>query len=79
MSSRYYLDADTTPTVRSRHAYTGLEQTISFAMDLVGRCQEGQIGVYKTHLGDGFKGYAINDGSRVYFEPALAQYAEDRG
>jgi hypothetical protein len=59
MASRYYLDADTTPSLKSRYAYVGLDETISFALGLVSRIDEGQIGIYKTHLGDGFKGYAM--------------------
>lgn len=51
-----------------------MEATIAFALGLVGRCTEGQIGIYKTHLGDGFKGYAINDGKNApYFEAATAE------
>ena len=71
MSSRYFLDTDTTPAIKSRNAYTGLDKTISFALGLVGRCTEGQIGIYKTHLGDGFEGYAIKyAGEEPYFEKA---------
>lgn len=71
MSSRFYLDTDTTPAIKSRFAYKGLDATISFALGLVERCTEGQIGIYTSHLGDGFKGYAINDGINApYFERA---------
>jgi hypothetical protein len=71
MASRYYLDTDTTPALRGRFAYKGLDATISFALGLVGRCTDGQIGIYTSARGDGFKGYAINDGVNApYFEAA---------
>lgn len=69
MASRYYLDADTTPSIKSRYAYIGLDETISYALGLVSRVDEGQIGIYKTHLGDGFEGYAIKyPNEEPYFE-----------
>jgi hypothetical protein len=70
MSSSFYLDTDTTPAIRSRYAHMGLAKAIELALTLVGRTDEGQIGIYTSCIGDGFKGYAIKyPNSEPYFEP----------
>lgn len=71
-----HLDCDTTPPLKSRHvskAY-GLETVIKIATDLIGEATEGQIGIYNTRMGDGFKGYVIKyPGETPYFEAAEAE------
>ncbi len=72
MASRYYLDSDITG-VKSRYSYEGRQATIDHAFSLLNRVasNEGQIGIYRNHLGDGFIGYAIKyAGDEPYFEPA---------
>lgn len=68
-----HLDCDTTPPLRSRYvskAY-GLDTVIKIATDLIEEANEGQIGIYQSRLGDGFKGYVIKyPGQTPYFEPA---------
>lgn len=63
-----YLDCDTTPAIKSRYTRYG----VKFAMKLMMKANaEGQIGIYETCLGDGFKGYVIRYAGRdPYFEPA---------
>lgn len=68
-----HLDCDTTPPLRSRYvskAY-GLDMVIKIASDLIEEATEGQIGIYQSRLGDGFKGYVIKyAGQTPYFEAA---------
>jgi hypothetical protein len=68
-----HLDCDTTPPLKSRYvskAY-GLETVIKIATDLIGEAAEGQIGIYQSRMGDGFKGYVIKyPGQTPYFEAA---------
>lgn len=68
-----HLDCDTTPPLRSRYvskAY-GLDMVVKIATDLIDEAVEGQIGIYQSRLGDGFKGYVIKyRGQTPYFEPA---------
>lgn len=71
-----HLDCDTTPPLRSRYvskAYS-LETVIKIATDLIEEAIEGQIGIYQSRMGDGFKGYVIKyPGQTPYFEPATAE------
>lgn len=71
-----HLDCDTTPPLKSRHvskAYK-LDMVIEIATGVIADAVEGQIGIYETRLGDGFKGYVIKyAGQAPYFEPAPAE------
>jgi hypothetical protein len=68
-----YLDCDTTPPLKSHYvskAYT-LDTVIKIATDFIGGAAEGQIGIYNTPRGDGFRGYVIKyAGKPPYFERA---------
>ena len=68
MPRRYYLDCDTTPARRSHYARAGLGNAKQVAFSHLANVTEGQIGIYETHLGDGFKGYAIKQNGFCYFE-----------
>jgi hypothetical protein len=72
-----HLDCDTTPPLKSRHvskAYK-LDMVIKIASDLlIEEAAEGQIGIYDTRMGDGFKGYVIKyHGQTPYFEAATEE------
>lgn len=68
-----HLDCDTTPPLKSRHvskAYK-LDTVIKIASELISEASEGQIGIYNSRIGDGFKGYVIKyPGKEPYFEAA---------
>ncbi|QPF81716.1 hypothetical protein IC762_12530 [Bradyrhizobium genosp. L] len=66
-----HLDCDTTPPLKSRYVSKGykLETVIEIATDLLAEVEEGQIGIYDSRRGDGFKGYVIKyRGQSPYFE-----------
>ena len=70
-----YFDCDTTPPLKSRY----LPRAGSFdaiqdaAFKMLRGIDEGQIGVYSDHFGNGFLGYAIKyKGDAPYFETAPA-------
>ena len=71
-----HLDCDTTPPLKSRYvskAYK-LDTVIQIATDLIGEATEGQIGIYDSNRGDGFKGYVIKyPGAAPYFEAAAEE------
>ena len=69
-----YLDCDTTPPthggyIRSKTA-RGAVVIAKSLMDAAG-VHEGQIGIYESHVGVGFRGYVIKyPNDEPYFEPA---------
>lgn len=71
-----HLDCDTTPPLKSRHvskAYR-LDMVIKIASEIIEEATEGQIGIYQTRQGDGFKGYVIKyPGQTPYFEAATEE------
>jgi hypothetical protein len=66
-----YLDCDTTPALRGQYIKAKRTETaVRYAKKLLGDVAEGQIGIYDTHLGNGFHGYVIKLHGEVYFEAA---------
>jgi hypothetical protein len=73
-----WLDADTTPAIRSRHARNrSAEAFKAEAMAMLDtEATEGQIGIYATHVGGDFYGYAIKyEGKPAYFEEPASEAA----
>lgn len=64
---RFYLDADA-QGVRSRYV-VGSRGALDTACAALIEAGEGQIGIYRSHIGDGFGGYVIKYPDQApYFE-----------
>lgn len=72
----FYLDHDTTPPTMSSYVYAKIDRAINAALARLNAVEQGQIGIYKSSMGGGFKGYAIKyPNGEPYFEPNLDEAA----